>query len=54
MRHIGSREVCSTWEGREHRCRVSHEALPREDGSCVTEGSRARTAAEGIKGGNNS
>lgn len=26
-----------------------YEALPREDGSCVTEGSRAGTAAEGIK-----
>lgn len=30
------------------------EALPREDRSCVKEGSRARTAAEGIKGRNNS
>lgn len=43
--------MCSAWEGHEHWCSVSHEALPRKDGSCVTEGSRAGTAAEGIKEG---
>lgn len=50
MRSIGSKEVCSAREGHEHRSVQAVEALPGEDGSCVKEGSRARTAAEGYKG----
>lgn len=50
MRSIGSKEVCGAREDLSIGAVQAVEALPGEDGSCVKEGSRPRTAAEGHKG----